>query len=164
MRRNRACSLKIEELGVTKEKVMNMGYNGPDDATLMAGFYVRNHLDYKEHPECKGYYADYDGHVYHLTRQGRVVKVNPVFLNSKDKFYLIVSPFNYAEKKTESMTLHRFVYEAITGKIVPPRMDIHHKDFNPLNNEFFNLMTMDEHEHMKLHGDMRKWMYIQFKK
>lgn len=151
----RAKSLRLDDLNVTKEQVVKMGYEGPDDETLMAGFYVMNDMHFSNHKKFPTYYADWEGNVYHITRCGRVVKIKPVFLNVDNKTYMVLNVKNkYINAYT--MTLHKFVYEAISKKEVLPYQDIHHKDFNPLNNCYFNLMTMDESEHMAIHGSFNK--------
>ncbi len=58
-----------------------------------------------------------------------------------------------------SGTLNKFIHVAIweyyRGEI-PKGYVIHHKDFNPANNNLNNLQMMTRSEHNKLHSDMRE--------
>lgn len=57
--------------------------------------------------------------------------------------------------------LHRYIYEKYNGKI-PDGFQIHHKDFNKLNNDIENLVLIKRGIHQKLHGDNsknnKKWL------
>lgn len=154
-RKSRSKCLTLKDLGITVDEVLRLGYEGPIDETLMVGFYILNTMKFYFHPVYKRYCCDGDGNVYHMTPNGRAVKIKPVWLNSKNKNYMVINVYN-KDKKPYTMTLHKFVCEAFYRKEVPPHMDIHHKDFNPLNNSPFNLMFMDESEHMSLHGKENK--------
>ena len=52
--------------------------------------------------------------------------------------------------------LHHAIYEKAYGKI-PDGMVIHHKDFNPLNNDLGNLVMLSTSEHMRIHNQVGKW-------
>lgn len=52
--------------------------------------------------------------------------------------------------------LHHAIYEKAHGAI-PKGMCIHHKDFNPLNNDLDNLMLVTLSEHMRIHKSFSKW-------
>lgn len=155
VRAPRAHALKLEDMNIKVEDILRLGYQGPTDETLMVGFYVLNTMNFYFHPKYTRYCCDKDGNVYHMTPNGRVLKIKPVWLNSKDKHYMIINVYN-KDKKPLTMTLHKFICEAFYRKEVPPHMDIHHKDFNPLNNSPFNLMFIDESEHMSIHGQQNK--------
>ena len=153
-RRPRSKSLTLSAINVSKAKIYELGYNGPKDETLMVGFYFLNTMNYYFHPVYRRYCCDKDGNIYHITIQGRVLPIHPVWLNVKDKRYMILNV--YKDKNPHTITLHRFICEAFYRKELPPHMDIHHKDLNPFNNSPFNLMFMDESEHMSLHGQLNK--------
>lgn len=150
----RANALTLEDMHLKVEDVLKLGYQGPADETLMVGFYILNTMKFYFHPVYRRYCCDGEGSVYHMTPQGRAIKIKPVWLNSKNKNYMVINV--YKDKKPYTMTLHKFICEAFYKKEVPPHCDIHHKDFNPLNNSPFNLMFMDESEHMSIHGKQNK--------
>lgn len=154
-RAERAKNLTLDAFNKTPEEIYQMGYNGPNDSTLMAGFYVRNSSKFINHKKYNDYLIDYDGNVYHLTSFGRVLKIKPVWLSAKAKSYMVI---NVRKNKIPyTMTLHRFIYETFHRiDQLPPHKDIHHIDFNPLNNDPFNLCIMDESEHMSIHGKLNK--------
>lgn len=52
--------------------------------------------------------------------------------------------------KWEKIYIHREIYEQIYG-VIPKGYDIHHIDFNKLNNDISNLVCLTKAEHMRLH-------------
>lgn len=50
--------------------------------------------------------------------------------------------------------LHIYVWENEVGEI-PDGYHIHHKDFNPDNNDISNLQLMPKHEHLKYHSNLQ---------
>lgn len=50
-----------------------------------------------------------------------------------------------------STGIHRYVYEYYFGKIPRSDYDVHHKDFNPVNNDIENLVLLQRSEHLSLH-------------
>ena len=74
--------------------------------------------------------------------------------------YCLVSRGRYYIKKTSknsdrrsAKSLHVDVWEYHNKKQVPKGFVIHHKDFNPFNNDISNLELMENSEHRKLHCD-----------
>lgn len=63
-------------------------------------------------------------------------------LANNDRYYRQVGNFK--------MTMHRYVWEFYNGKI-PKGYEIHHKDFNRLNNDISNLQLVTASEHDILH-------------
>ena len=64
------------------------------------------------------------------------------------KYYLSQSTSN--EGRRHAKGLHVAVWEFYSGQKVPPGYEIHHKDGNPLNNDFSNLECLPRLEHRKL--------------
>ena len=58
--------------------------------------------------------------------------------------------------KYHSIMLHHAIYEDVYGEI-PDGMVIHHKDFNPLNNDISNLVMLSVSEHARIHNEVGKW-------
>lgn len=54
------------------------------------------------------------------------------------------------------LILHQYIYEKHYGKL-PKGMVVHHKDFNPLNNDISNLVAVTIAEHMRIHANLVKW-------
>lgn len=52
--------------------------------------------------------------------------------------------------------LHRVIWEKHHNKTIPRGYVIHHKDFNPLNNDINNLECMTNADHTRLHS-LRNW-------
>lgn len=57
----------------------------------------------------------------------------------------------------DRLMLHNIVWEKHNGKKIPKGYEIHHKDFNKLNNNIDNLQLITPSEHTKLHVDTH-WM------
>ena len=55
-----------------------------------------------------------------------------------------------------SKMLHHAIFEKAHG-FIPDGMVIHHKDFNPLNNDLSNLVMLTVAEHMQIHRGLAKW-------
>ena len=51
--------------------------------------------------------------------------------------------------------LHRLIWNYFYGEI-PDGLEIHHKDFNPANNDITNLKMLTPAEHHKLHNEARR--------
>ena len=56
--------------------------------------------------------------------------------------------------KRKNVYKHRWIWEQAYGPI-PPKMQIHHKDGNQLNNALNNLKCVSHKEHRKIHGPDR---------
>lgn len=61
----------------------------------------------------------------------------------------------YYKKKNDHYSghppLHRAVFQYYCGEL-PPEFEIHHKDFNPANNDISNLQLLSKAEHQKVHA------------
>lgn len=53
--------------------------------------------------------------------------------------------------KGKEFSEHRFVYRELTGNKLDRDFQLHHKDFNSLNNAVENLLPLSRHEHKKIH-------------
>lgn len=60
------------------------------------------------------------------------------------------------EGRYKHIILHQYIYEKVHGKL-PKGMVVHHKDFNPLNNDVGNLVAVTIAEHMRIHANLVKW-------
>lgn len=67
-----------------------------------------------------------------------------------DDGYYRVSLYNEAKKKTETKSIHLLMYQNFVGAI-PKGYQVHHKDFNPLNNSLSNLLLLTKEQHHQLH-------------
>jgi len=67
----------------------------------------------------------------------------------KRGYWLIYLP------KVEWYLEHHYIWERYHKRKVPKGFNIHHKDFNPLNNNIDNLELMTASEHLKLHYTKR---------
>lgn len=54
--------------------------------------------------------------------------------------------------------LHRVIWEDTHGRKIPEGYDIHHKDWNPLNNDPENLQLLTKSEHNKIHNSLARAM------
>ena len=84
------------------------------------------------------------------------IKINPVkvlhtefgrAMINNEGYYRITSSYEGNRGKL----LHRLIWEKWYGKI-PPQTHIHHIDKNPLNNCIWNLDSINDSEHSKLHN------------
>lgn len=62
------------------------------------------------------------------------------------------------EKGGGYVSFHRYMYEKHNSKI-PKGYDVHHIDFNPLNNNPENLTLLKKGDHMRLHNKGKKLPY-----
>src|SRR3990167_6864709 len=74
------------------------------------------------------------------------------FISSSKKF------FGHKAKR-----LHRYIWEKHNGNI-PKGCHIHHKDFNPVNNDLDNLECLSSIEHHKRHYESWKPRFAKFAK
>lgn len=68
-------------------------------------------------------------------------------LLSRGRYYLSQSTTNEGRKGAKG--LHVAIWEYFSGQKVPKGYEIHHKDGNPLNNDFDNLECLSRSEHRK---------------
>lgn len=66
---------------------------------------------------------------------------------NKDGYRYITS----SKEGNYGKTLHKLIYEKHYGK-VPEGFEVHHKDWNKLNNDIMNLELMTKYEHRLLHN------------
>lgn len=73
------------------------------------------------------------------------------------KFYLRKDGYYRCKQKGEAYRklLHVFVYETETETNKPDGYDIHHKDIDKSNNEFWNLSCLIIPEHVRLHNQFK---------
>lgn len=57
----------------------------------------------------------------------------------------------YHDKKRRSCNVSHLVWMQHTGRVLPDGFEIHHRDENPLNNCFSNLICVHSLDHEKLH-------------
>ena len=60
--------------------------------------------------------------------------------------------------KNKTKMLHHAIFEKANGFTIPDGLVIHHKDFNPLNNDISNLVMLTAAEHMRIHNNLPKWI------
>lgn len=70
------------------------------------------------------------------------------FLNKSGRYVVRFNKYTY-------VSLHRLVYKKYVGEI-PRNFEIHHKDFNKLNNAPENLVALSKDEHKILHEEERR--------
>jgi len=83
-------------------------------------------------------------------------------LMGSKKYYLSQSKNNEGRKKAKS--LHVAIWEYHNKREVPKGYQIHHKDFNPLNNDISNLECLTIAEHRALHLDKNSESFKRFVK
>lgn len=77
-----------------------------------------------------------------------------IFFNEKK--YSIDKTHGYWRSTDRAHTaLHRDIWKFYNGE-VPEGYDIHHRDFNPLNNELSNLQCLTHAEHLRIHTTERR--------
>lgn len=74
----------------------------------------------------------------------------PAFLNKSGRYVVRFNRVTY-------VSLHRLVYQKYVGDI-PRNYEIHHKDFNRLNNAPENLVALSSDEHRLIHEEERRKM------
>ncbi|ENZ9528961.1 HNH endonuclease signature motif containing protein [Clostridioides difficile] len=73
------------------------------------------------------------------------------------KYYLSQSSKN--EKRKHAKGLHVAIWEFNNKREVPEGYHIHHKDFNPLNNNIDNLECIPYKQHLSLHAKKNLEIY-----
>lgn len=103
--------------------------------------------------EIKGfnnYYIE-NGEVYHKRHNRKIIG----HIDAKGYKKIVIRD---NDKKPHCLRLHRLIWESNYGEI-PDGYEIHHKDFNSLNNSLDNLQLLSKEEHLKLHGDINSEKY-----
>lgn len=59
----------------------------------------------------------------------------------------------YWNGKRKAIAVHRLVWMAATGCTIPEKFEVHHRDADPENNAFYNLMCVHEMDHRKFHEE-----------
>ena len=90
------------------------------------------------------YQIDQFGNVYSLTRK-RIRKPQ----KSKEGYLRLGLKKNGVQS---IKFVHKLLYETFVGAI-PKGYQIHHKDFNPLNNSLSNLQLLTKEQHHQLHAE-----------
>lgn len=111
----------------------------------------------------QGYSCEKIANIYNMSRQAvherlkrnkvemRTKKVLPYIMYDGIKFTRSSTTCYYrSTQRDKHITLHRYKYEKEKGSI-PIDWDVHHKDFNKLNNDISNLEAMPREEHSRLH-------------
>jgi len=77
--------------------------------------------------------------------------------------YVIISGYKYLYRpehpnktKHNYVAEHRIVAEQKIGRLLKPNEDVHHIDFNKLNNHPNNLSVLTKSEHIRLHKTNKK--------
>lgn len=81
----------------------------------------------------------------------RKKKVLPFIMYDNLKFTISKNGYYRATVRHKHISLHRYKYEKEVGKI-PDGYDIHHKDFNKINNNIDNLECLPKSEHTRLYS------------
>ncbi len=96
-----------------------------------------------------------------LVRYGvtfRQKKLLPFVMYDNIKFTISSTTGYYRNTDRSSrgcaISLHRYKYQKEI-KVIPDDWDIHHIDFNKLNNKIENLTAMPKAEHTKLHRELK---------
>jgi len=58
--------------------------------------------------------------------------------------------------KRKSVNVSHLVWMDATRVLIPKDFEIHHRDENPLNNNFDNLICVHQLDHRKLHGEIEE--------
>lgn len=56
----------------------------------------------------------------------------------------------------ERIGVHRYIWEQVNGRRLPPGWVVHHKDLDPTNNHPDNLQAMRAEDHSALHLELRQ--------
>jgi len=88
---------------------------------------------------------------YYVSNYGRIKTENGKILSLNDRrdYYQITL---YIDNKRKSFSVHKLVYETFFGKTINKGFEIHHKDFNSLNNFYLNLELLSIRDHKMIHG------------
>ena len=93
------------------------------------------------HPLYRNYYATADGEIYSIKKYGDDLCIKQVF---HGRGYHQFGPM-LAGKKRMYLS-HRFIYECITGKMIPDGLQINHIDNCKTNNQIDNLELVSDYE------------------
>jgi hypothetical protein len=93
------------------------------------------------HPLYRSYYATADGEIYSIKKYGDDLRIKQAF---HGRGYLQFGPM-IAGKKRMYLS-HRFVYECITGEMIPAGLQINHIDNCKTNNHIDNLELVTDYE------------------
>lgn len=69
---------------------------------------------------------------------------------AKDSEHLWVRLFH--KHKHITIGVSHIVWMVATGCVLPPEWEVHHRDLDPSNNSFDNLMALHPKDHRKLHN------------
>lgn len=81
----------------------------------------------------------------------RKKKLLPYIIYDDIKFTISSNGYYRATRRDKHISLHRYKYEKEVGKI-PSGYDIHHKDFNKINNNIENLECLSKSDHTRLYS------------
>jgi hypothetical protein len=109
----------------------------------MSSFYI--------HPKT-GHLVDADrGIVY---KKNCKAGLEPLGMAVNNAGYLVVATGTRKERYTS--TVHRMIYEAVTGALVPKGANVHHKNHYRLDNRISNLEVVTPSENQKAGAKFRK--------
>lgn len=85
-----------------------------------------------------------------VTKVVRYIEFDGIrFYPDKRGYWMATNP-----KTKKPIRLHQYVWEYYNGPI-PEGFQVHHKDFNPDNNEIDNLELLSKEEHLKYHANLQ---------
>jgi len=90
----------------------------------------------------------------HANNGRQFAPIHPCVEFDKRRYYKATDcPYFYHTYKSgKKRLLHRDVFEKFHGPI-PEGYEVHHKDFDPSNNDSTNLVALKPEDHRKLHSD-----------
>ena len=79
-------------------------------------------------------------------------KLTPFYSNHKSSSdHQFVYLFRNGNER-RGIAVHRLCWMAATDSLIPSGWEIHHRDQNPLNNSWFNLLCLHPEDHKKVHA------------
>ena len=93
------------------------------------------------HPLYKNYYATADGEIYSIKKYGDDLLIKQA--NHQRGYYQFGPRLG---NKTRMYLSHRFIYECMTGEMIPDGLQINHIDNCKTNNHISNLELVTDYE------------------
>lgn len=77
-----------------------------------------------------------------------------IFMKLDKRGYVKIRRFNKEENKLWWQSYHRFIIEKTLGQKLSSSIEVHHRNFNKLDNRLSNLLLVPRQEHkQQIHGE-----------